>query len=138
MSSLFHTLGKTTGTVSLRSLSNFINATVHTRRKFLSALLFGFAIISGWTRAYSIVVHNLTKCIYTTSTHTRISALLSETSLVSRAILVDNTLRIRARGDTIDHSAVTILSTGRWITRINRWCYKKKIISTIHCKDFSF
>jgi hypothetical protein len=54
------------------------------------------------------MIHNLTEGINTTGIYTRITTFLGKASLVSRTILVDDTLRIHADSSSIDNTALTI------------------------------
>jgi hypothetical protein len=54
------------------------------------------------------MIHNLTQGINTTGTYTRITALLGKASLISRTVLVDDTLRIYAGSSSIDNTTLTI------------------------------
>jgi hypothetical protein len=58
------------------------------------------------------MIHHLTQGINTTSIYTRITALLGKASLVSRTVLVDDTLRVYAGSNTIDNTALTIHIAG--------------------------
>jgi hypothetical protein len=54
------------------------------------------------------MIHNLTYSINTTGIYTRITTLLGKASLISRTILVDDTLRIYAGSNSTDNTALTI------------------------------
>jgi hypothetical protein len=54
------------------------------------------------------MIHNLTDSINTTGIYTRITTLLGKASLISRTILVDDTLGVYAGSCSIDNTALTI------------------------------
>lgn len=73
---------------------------------------------SSWTRADRLMVHRLTERIDAARTDTRISALLTEASFVSRTIGVDHAFWIDAHRDAILDSAFAVVGARRRITRV--------------------
>jgi hypothetical protein len=76
--------------------------------------------VSLWARTYWVMVHNLTQGINTTGIYTRITTLLGKARLVSRTILVDDTLRIRAGSNSIDNTALAVHTARWWVARVDR------------------
>jgi hypothetical protein len=72
------------------------------------------------------VVDNLAQGVEAAGIDTRVFALLGETSLVTCAILVDDTLRIVASSGTIHHTALSIDRARRWVAWISDNCARKK------------
>jgi len=72
------------------------------------------------------VVDDLAQSVEAAGIDTRVFALLGETSLVTCAILVDDTLWIVASSSTVHHTALSIDRARRWVAWISYNCTKKK------------
>jgi len=86
------------------------------------ALKARFADVAGGTGTDGIVVDHLTDGVDSASIHAWVSAFLVETRLVSGTVLVDNALWVNAARHAVDHSALAVATTRRWIAGISwRW-----------------
>lgn len=74
--------------------------------------------VTDWAGAHRFVINGLTEGIYAASTDAGISAFLREACLVTRAIGVDDALRIDADCDAVLHSALAVVIARRWTAGI--------------------